>query len=290
MHDVHVIVFGAKGMLGQELVREFGGGGYVVHALDRDECDVSDQASVEHIFEKIKPTIVINAVAHNGVDVIEEKIEEFEKAKILNSQVPMLLARLCKDHGAIFVHYSTDYVFSGTDQDGYDESRTPDPVSKYGELKVVGEKAVLDSGGNYYLIRLSKLFGKPASSVGAKKSFVDTMLSLVREGGKTSLDVVDEELSSPTYAPDLAQFTRNLIEDKATYGIYHGTNSGSCTWYQFAQKIFELAQLSPQLNPVPGSKFPRPAKRPAYSVLLNTKRPAQRSWEEALKEHLHTNF
>lgn len=286
MSEKKVIIFGAQGMLGQELVREFGAAGYEIFALDRNECDVTDETAVHHVFETIKPTLVINAVAHNGVDVIEERDDEYKKAHLLNVVVPGMFAQLCKKNNIVFVHYSTDYVFSGSNPGGYDESSIPDPVSKYGELKALGEKAVEDVGGSYYLIRLSKLFGKPASSNVAKKSFVDSMLWLVREGGKTELDIVDEEVSSPTYAPDLARFTRGLIEDAPLSGIYHATNSGACTWFGFASKIFEFAGLSPKLTPVTSDTFPRPAKRPDNSVLLNTKRPVQRSWEEALKEYL----
>lgn len=282
-----VVILGSKGMLGQELVREFGDEKYIVHALDRDECDVTQVGSVEQMFETLKPTLVINAVAHNGVDDIEKDTHVYETAQKLNGQIPGMLAELCKKHGAVLVHYSTDYVFSGDNKDGYDENAVPQPISKYGETKLAGEGSVMENGSSYYIIRLSRLFGKVGTGVGVKKSFVDTMLSLVREAKKTSLDIVDEEMSSPTYAPDLARFTRELIEDTPPFGIYHAANSGACTWYGFAQKIFELGGLSPQLNPVSSDKFPRPAKRPAYSVLLNTKRPQQRSWEEALKDYLN---
>ncbi len=286
MSEKKVIIFGAQGMLGQELVREFGAVGYEIHALDRDECDVTNETAVREVLEMIKPTLVINAVAHNGVDAIEDHEDEYVKARMLNVEVPGMLAQLCKKNTIVFVHYSTDYVFSGSNIDGYDESSIPDPVSKYGELKALGEGVVIDAGGSYYIIRLSKLFGKPAFSTGAKKSFVDTILALVREGGKNELDIVDEEVSAPTYAPDLAQFTRKLIEDAPLSGIYHGANSGACTWFGFASRIFEYAGLSPKLIPVTSNTFPRPAKRPDNSVLLNTKRPIQRSWEEALKEYL----
>lgn len=283
-----VVIFGSKGMLGQELVREFSDPEkYEISSYDREEMDVTNESFVEIMFETRKPNIVINAVAHNAVDEIEKDFQTYQHAEILNGWVPGMLAGLCKKHGAVLIHYSTDYVFSGDNNDGYDENAVPQPISKYGETKLAGEKSVIENGNSYYIIRLSRLFGKTGTGVGVKKSFVDTMLSLVREGGKTSLDIVDEEMSSPTYAPDLARFTRELIEDNALFGIYHAANSGACTWYGFAQKIFQLAGLSPELNPVGSDKFPRPAKRPASSVLLNTKRQQQRSWEEALKEYLN---
>jgi dTDP-4-dehydrorhamnose reductase len=128
------------------------------------------------------------------------------------------------------------------------------------------------------------LFGRPALSEGAKKSFVDVMLKLADE--KDFLELVDEELSSPTYVLDLAGRTREIIEWKKPYGIYHVTNSGACTWYGWAKKIFELSGESVKIIPVDADKFPRPAKRPKYSVLLNTKLPPMRSWENALEDYL----
>ena len=138
----------------------------------------------------------------------------------------------------------------------------------------------------YYIIRTSRLFGPAGAGDGAKKSFVDMILQLGREGKE--LDLVDGEVSSPTYVVDLARATRELIESGVPAGIYHRTNFGACTWYEWAKKIFELSSLSVKLNPVQASKFPRPASRPKFSKLLNTKLSPLRSWEDALTEYLTT--
>jgi dTDP-4-dehydrorhamnose reductase len=118
-----------------------------------------------------------------------------------------------------------------------------------------------------------------------KRSFVDTMLELAKT--KNEFDIVDEELSSPTYALDLARRTREIVEGKYEYGIYHGANRGACTWFGFAEAIFKIKEINIKLNPVPSGKFPRPAKRPAYGVLLNTKLPEARTWQEALWSYIN---
>ena len=139
-------------------------------------------------------------------------------------------------------------------------------------------------GGKFYLMRLSRLFGKAGNGENAKKSFVDMILNLAKE--KEALEIIDEELSSPTYAPDLAKLTKKIVANKMPYGIYHGANGGSCTWYEFAKEALKLKNISCKLIPVPASQFPRPAARPKYSILLNTKLSPARSWREALKEYL----
>lgn len=281
-----VLLIGSRGMLGQELNREFLQAGYTMDANDFDTLDITNTEACRKKIQELQPDIVINAAAINAVDKIEESEEEFEKAEKINSVAPGELAKLCKESGVIFVHYSSDYVFSGEEKIGYSEDSVVSPLSRYGVTKAEGEKRVQQNGEKFYIIRLSKLFGKPAKSQNAKKSFVDTMLKLALEDGKTTLEVVDEELSSPTYAPDLAKFTRELTEQKKPFGVYHGANSGTCTWYELAKKTFEFKNLSVEVVPVSGEKYSRPAKRPKFSELLNTKMTPQRSWQNALQDYL----
>lgn len=292
-----VLILGAQGMLGQELVRVFlsseaGGEKYEVLGWGSKEIDISDKKQVEEKIGKTQPEIVINAAAYNAVDKAEEEAE-FEIAKKINGFAPGYLAKAAKKNNAIFVHFSTDYVFDGEQKADYKENDSPSPISNYGRSKLLGETEVQKAGGRFYLIRLQRLFGSPVGlrprgsvkSANAKKSFFEVMLKLARE--KKELEIVDEELANFTFAPDLAQRTKYLIENNFPFGIYHIVNEGRpVTWFGAAKILFELTGKNIKLISVPSSKFPRPAKRPKYSILLNTKLPPLRCWTEALKENL----
>lgn len=282
-----VLILGAKGVLGQALVREFRLTGCELSAWDIDEIDLSESEAALAKIVEFGPDVIINAVAYNAVDDCELDDEEYRKALILNRDVPGYLARFAAEKGIVFVHYSTDYVFDGMAEGGYPEDAVPNPISHYGASKYEGEQAVLAAGGTAYLIRLSKLFGEPAVSKLGKRSFFEIMLAK----GKTEPDVqvVDDEKSCFTYAPDLALATRELIEAKAAPGIYHLPNEGGVTWFQAALELFRKAGFKVEVVPVASQKFPRPAKRPHSSVLINTKRPKQRPYTEALTEFLE-NF
>lgn len=277
-----VLIIGSKGMLGQALAGEFGENGYEVSSWDKEEIDITKKEEVNKKISDLKPEIIINAAAYNAVDKIEESDKELGEE--INGYAVGNLSEAAEAVGAILVHYSTDYVFDGKEIDGYKEDATPNPQSVYANSKLIGEQQIKNE--KYYLIRTSRLFGKAALSEGAKKSFVDVMLKCAEE--RDCLELVDEELSSPTYACDLARRTREIIEWKKPFGIYHVTNEGSCTWYGWAKKIFELSGKSVRLIPVGADRFPRPAKRPKYSILLNTKLPPIRKWEEALADYLKT--
>ncbi len=280
-----VLILGAQGMLGQELTRVYREDpGYEVFAWDRNEIDLTDFDIAEEKIRACAPDIIVNAVAYNAVDACEESEEEFVKAMMLNVEVPKFLARLSKDTDAIFLHYSSDYVFDGTDEEGYTETATPNPISKYGESKYAGERAVIETGGKYYIVRLSKLFGKPASSAVGKKSFFEKMLEVSEE--KKEVQVVDDELSCFTYAPDLAVATKVLLQHATPYGIYHLVNENPATWFTAAQELFRLAGKDITVKPVSATAFPRPAKRPKFSILKNTKFIPFRPYTEALEEFL----
>ena len=274
-----VLVLGARGMLGQELVKVF----YdkEVIAWDRDDLNIADRGEVFRKIEGVKPDVILNAAAYNAVDLAEE---EKEAAFLINAEAVKNLSEMSKKIGSILVHYGTDYAFDGEKESGYTEDDLTDPQSSYGRSKVQGEKYLQEMGGKFYLMRLSRLFGKAGNGENAKKSFVDMILNLAKE--KEALEIIDEELSSPTYAPDLAKLTKKIVANKMPYGIYHGANGGSCTWYEFAKEALKLKNISCKLIPVTASQFPRPAARPKYSILLNTKLSPARSWRKALKEYL----
>lgn len=269
-------------MLGQELVRVGAArGGHEIFAWDKTDIDLTAAGALDKI-RAAAPELIINAVAYNAVDDIEG--EGWATAEKINAELPGKLATVARELGATFVHFSSDYVFDGECDAGYDEDAEPQPVNAYGRSKMMGEDAVRSVGGDYYLIRLSRLFGKPAASVGAKKSFVDIMIELGRT--KETINLVDEEKAAPTYAPDLATEVFALLEARAPFGMYHLTNAGACTWFEFGQEIFRLTESNIVASSVAASAFPRPARRPRTSELLNTRRPPLRSWRTALAEYV----
>jgi dTDP-4-dehydrorhamnose reductase len=275
------LILGAKGMLGQELVRVFGEGGHEVTGWDFGDIDVTDRDGAREKIVALRPDVVINAVGYNAVDLCESDESESKRAWRINAEVPGELAEVAKELGAVFVHYSTDYVFDGEQVgNGYAEDAEPNPVSVYGKSKLGGEKSTATVGGHYYVIRLAKLFGVPATSAGGKQSFFAKMEEIAREKGIVS--AVDDENGCFTYAPDLAEATVSLVLDSAPAGVYHLVNEGAATWYGALRQYFGIVGVGAEVNPVSGDAFPRPARRPKDSTLQNTKRPKLRSLREAL--------
>lgn len=281
-----VLIIGNQGMLGRELLRLYGADKkYETIGWDLPEIDITDEEQVRAKVGQLAPRVIINAAAFNAVDKCAEVVG-LEAARRLNGLAPRFLAQAANKLGAVFAHFSTDYVFDGERRMGYLESDKPFPISNYGFSKLMGEREVARVGGQYYIIRLQKLFGSPGLSPGAKKSFFEAMLEAAQT--KRELEVVDEELANFTYAPDLAERTKYLIEHGFPEGIYHATNEGApVTWYGAAEVLFETAGVKGvKLISVPASRFPRPAKRPRFSILLNSKTAPMRPWSEALAEFL----
>lgn len=286
--NMKIIILGARGNLGSQLVKVFSANKkYEVIAWDKEEIDICDRELVFKKVDDIKPDIIINAAAYNAVDKCEESEAEFALAKKINAEAVGYLVEASLETNAVLIHYSSDYVFAGDKKEGYKEDDEPKPINKYGETKLAGEEEIIKKSGQglkYYLIRPSKLFGPKAENESAKPSFFDLMLASAKK--KKELEVVNEEVSCFTYTPDLARATKKLLESDKGYGIYHITNVGRATWYEAAVELFKITGKKIKINPVKGDKFPRPAKRPAYSVLVNTKFDMQRSWEDALREYL----
>ncbi len=280
---MRVVIIGSKGMLGTALVERFSHKHEVV-GLDRPEIDITDEASTQTKLETLAPEVLINCAAINAVDDIESKNDVFELAWKVNAKAVETLALVAKTLNIPLVHFSSDYVFDGTNDEGYVEDFSPKPISKYGETKFEGERLLESVTSKYYLIRLSRLFGRPGIGEGMKKSFVDKMLEIA-EAGK-ELKVVDAEVGSPTYSVDLADFVYKLLEKQLPYGVYHGANSGACTWYEWAGEIFRLKNMPVSVERIDPAGLIRPAKRPAYSELINTKTEPPRSWQEALNDYI----
>ncbi len=277
---MNVLILGAKGMLGKELAKVFADDKPTL--WDIDEIDITDPNQVNGKVSALSPELIINAAAYTNVDACEENEA---LATRVNGEAVGYLADVAARLGATLAHYSTDYVFDGSKKEGYAEGDAPNPINAYGRSKLAGERAIVKASKpltralplSCYLIRTAWLYGH------AGKNFVETMLSLAEKGGP--IKVVDDQIGSPTYATDLAQATRELVESKAESGIYHRTNGGVTSWYGFAKAIFEVYGKRVDLSPCKTSEYPRPAKRPAYSVLQSTKLLPLRAWQEALTDY-----
>ena len=268
-----IVILGAKGMLGHDLNIAFGN--FQIYPFGKEDLDIMDKQNVDQIMGKIKPDFVINAAAYTDVDGAESN---FEFACKVNADGIRNLAKSCGKINSIVVHISTDYVFDGEKEEGYDENQEPNPVNAYGRSKLLGEKYLKESNCNHYLVRTSWLYGKNG------KNFVDTIIRIANQ--KDQIEIVNDQKGCPTYTKDLSLGIKNLLLKKPDFGTYHLTNDGACTWFDFASKIMEIRQLKTKLKPIPTSKLNRAAKRPLYSVLINTKFPKLRHWEEALREYL----
>lgn len=281
---MRLLIIGHLGNLGVQLIKAFQDD-YEVIGWDREDLDITKKDRVLERIEFLKPEIIINAAAYNAVDKCESDEEEFELAQKINGLAPGYLAEAALKVGALLVHYSTDYVFKGDKEEGYKEDDLPEPINRYGYSKLMGEEAIkkfVPAGLKYYLIRTSKLFGPAGRSNVAKPSFFDLMSSLAKD--REELKVVDEELSCFTYTKDLAQKTREIIESKEPFGLYHISNSQPATWYEALKECFKIRGIYAKIIAVGSSEFPRPANRPKCSILLNSKLKPLRSYVEALKE------
>lgn len=282
---MRIALIGSGGMLGVALTKVFSAK-HTVIPWDKPRVDLTNLATLEAAFFAATPDVVINAAAYNAVDLIETDAVAHATAERINGTAVGELAALAAARNIPLVHFSTDYIFAGDDQTGYPESAAPAPQSRYAHTKALGEQALQKNTDLFYLVRLSRLFGPPGTTASSKKSFVDLMIDLVEKHGKTELKLVHEEVASPTYSLDLAHLVEYLLAKKLPYGIYHGASAGACTWYEFAQEVFQRRGLSVKTFPVLAAEFPRPAKRPAFSQLLCTKLPPARPWQDALAEYL----
>jgi dTDP-4-dehydrorhamnose reductase len=272
-----VLVLGAGGQLGTELVRACAGAGDEVQGATRADVDISDGGRLREVVRALQPGMVFNAAAYTAVDRAEAEIE---RAELINGRAVGRLAQVCRDLVVPLVHFSTDYVFDGTADEPISEDATPAPISAYGRSKLHGEVALLGSGADAYLVRSSWIYGLEGTN------FVKTVLRVSRENGE--MLVVDDQRGSPTWARDLAVASRRLVE-AGPPGVYHLTNSGDCSWWEFARAIVELAGVDAEIRPITTADYTTAAPRPAYSVLANQRwqklgEPPLRHWKEALAE------
>lgn len=284
------LILGCNGNLGTQLLKAFSGflgaQNNEVIGLDRDNLNILDFKAAEVQISSLKPDLLINATAYNAVDRCESDEAEFLLAKKLNFEAVKNLGDICLKNGITLVHYSTDYVFAGDEPAGYTEDSQTGPINNYGLTKRNGEEYLYTKiilGLKCYIIRTSRLFGPAGQAEVSKPSFFETIYKVGQE--REELKIVDDEFGLFTYTPDLALATKNLFESGLGFGIYHLANSGAVSWYEATKFLKEISGFKADLLPVPGDSFSRPAKRPHYSELLNTKLPPLRSWREALVEY-----
>ncbi|HEX7170686.1 MAG TPA: dTDP-4-dehydrorhamnose reductase [Rubrobacter sp.] len=270
---MRILLTGAGGQLGLELAGILPDRGHEVVALDRLALDVADPEAVEGAIDEHTPEIVVNAAAYTNVDGCEEAMD---LAYSVNALGPRNLAQACERRGCGLLHVSTNYVFDGRDERPYEPFDPPNPISAYGRTKLAGEEHVMRLTNRWYVVRSAGVYGRG-------HNFVRTMLRVAKERG--SLKVKDDEFISPTYARDLAEGIAGIVED-GRYGLYHLTNAGSCSWYEFTREIFRLAGVETEVVPIPGSEYPLPAARPANGVLSSLGSPKLRHWGEALADYL----
>jgi len=275
-----ILITGANGLLGHELASILKDHSLIL--LSHSQLDISDSDSVNKAIDSSSPDIIINSAAYTQVDLCESN---YDLAFASNAIGPKNLAIKSKQLGIPLIHISTDYVFEGNEKKNspLNEDDKLGPKTVYGKTKLEGEKLVMENCHKYFILRTAWLYGEG-------KNFVKTMINLSKKNKE--LKVVNDQIGSPTYAKDLAKAIKEIIDKKSDkYGIYHVTNKGEVSWYEFAKKIFELKKIEIKVNPCTSEEFPRPAPRPHYSVLNNQKWinagfTPLRNYEEALNEYL----
>lgn len=278
-----ILITGANGMLAKSVRKRLEGNELI--CTDVAELDITNEENVLKKISEIKPEYIINCAAFTAVDKAETAGEIVEK---INADGPRNLAKAAKENDCVLVHISTDYVFGGdldVEKD-YKEDDPKNPVTAYGITKLHGEEAIKENTDKYYIFRTAWLYGDG-------NNFVRTMLKLGET--KDEISVVNDQHGSPTYAEDLANFIAEAIEKKIPYGIYHTTNEGYTTWYDFTKAIFEYAGIICKVNPVSTEEYTEmmkitQAKRPKNSQMSKEKLKAQGievpEWEDALKRYL----
>lgn len=257
-----ILVTGANGQLGSELKHIAGNyPQYDFLFTDRNLLPIDQQAAVDQYFSEHKPDFCINCAAYTAVDKAEA---DRETAMNINGKAPGFLGEASARVGAKMIHVSTDYVFNGNSSTPYKEDDQTDPVNYYGQTKLEGELNLLSSNPDAIIIRTAWVYSEYGNN------FVKTMLRLMKE--RPAISVVNDQVGSPTYARDLAELIMVIVQNENwKKGIYHYSNEGQISWFEFALQIRDAAGLQCEVNPVPSSGYPTPAKRPAFSLLDKTK-------------------
>lgn len=277
---MRVLVTGAKGQLGSDVVNELTKRGIEAIGVDVEEMDITDASACEKVISGEKPDAVLHCAAYTAVDAAEDNIELCRK---INGEGTRNIAEVCKALAIKMMYISTDYVFNGMGETPWQPDDAREPLNVYGQSKYEGELAIEELLENYFIVRIAWVFGLRG------KNFVTTMLRLGKENGAVS--VVEDQIGSPTYTSDLAVLLVDMIQSEQ-YGRYHATNEGLCSWYEFAVEIFKQAGM-PQVKvtPVDSSQFPAKAKRPGNSRISKDKLEVKGfkrlpPWQDALGRYL----
>jgi len=273
-----ILITGANGQLGRELAL-ITDTSFDLIGLSRDELDITDLEQCRQAMNTYKPYAVIHCAAYTAVDKAESEPDE---AFRVNGEGTRNVAVAAREAGAKLAYVSTDYVFDGTSETPYNENDRTNPHTVYGKSKLAGEAAVQSLHDSFYIVRTSWVYGRYGAN------FVKTMLTLSEQ--RDQLKVVADQIGSPTYTFDLAVFLLKLVQTDY-YGIYHVSNTGTCSWYEFAKAIFEESGIRMQVEPCTTAEFPRPAPRPAYSVMDHSSMRTNgfepmRHWRDALVDFL----
>lgn len=251
---MHYLVTGANGQLGQEVVQKLNSLNYSFSAYDSAEMDILDKNKVQDVFKEDQPDVVFHCAAYTAVDKAED---EKELNWAVNVDGTRNIAEACKEQGALMIYISTDYVFDGTKKSEYLESDETNPKNEYGKAKRAGEQIVQEVLEHYYIVRTSWVFGEFGNN------FVFTMQKLAKD--RPELTIVSDQIGRPTWTRTLADFMLHLSEKKPASGVYHLSNAGSCSWFEFAKEILKDTKVN--IRPILSEDFPQKADRPKHSVM-----------------------
>ena len=273
-----ILITGSKGQLGMELRKLLDEKGMNYTATDSGEMDITNQTAVDAFFQKVNPTLVFHCAAYTAVDKAEDEGKDLnEKVNAIGTKT---IAEAAEAHGAVMVYISTDYVFDGNNSKEYTEIDQANPQNEYGRMKYEGEQWVQNICSKYYIIRTSWVFGEFGNN------FVYTMLRLAKT--HPVLTVVDDQIGRPTWTRTLAAFMLHLLDTDAVFGLYHLSNDGSCSWYEFACEI--LKDYDVEVKPVSSAEYPQKAYRPKHSIMDLSKAKATGfqipTWKEALSQFI----
>jgi len=275
-----VLILGARGMLGSDLAKEFAGS-VKLTLWDKEELDVTAEAAVLSKIRELSPQFIINATGYTDVAGAEVNPTI---AQLLNSEAVKFIVAAASQVGARLVHFSTEYVFDGRADSGYDEMALVSPLNNYGKTKAAGEKFVLNYSKGY-LVRTSWLYGQtPQRGKPRGKNFIDMILQLAQE--QPAVKVVNDQFGKLTYTVDLAKAVAKLLLNDYAPGVYHLVNESVTTWYEVAREVFRLKGITTPLVPITSDEYADKVVRPQRAILLNTKFPQLRTWQEAVPDYL----